>query len=282
MQPHTAPASDDVGNVHAFERILVLILATEQWTRALALWESLDTAALLHLALATLFCALAWAVPTRRLGFAGLAGVQLLVLHHDFPQAGNHAYLELILCALLAALDPRVEEERRLLLRSVGWMACVILFWSGVQKLAHGYYFRGEQLSYSVWIESFRPILALLVPAEDLTRLASYTREVGDGPYRVASPLFALVSNAVYVAEIALAGTLLVQRLRPYAVAATLAFLTLVEIAAREVFFGLLFANALLLFWPDGLHRRLVGVFAGVLLCLLLMRAGILPPLVFY
>jgi hypothetical protein len=44
----------------------------------------------------------------------------------------------------------------------------------------------------------------------------------------------------------------------------------------------LLFANALLLFWPGALHRRLLGVFAGVLLCLLLMRAGILPQVVFY
>jgi hypothetical protein len=274
--------ADDSGNIDAFERILVLILATEHWTRALALWDSLEAVTFLYLSLATLFCALALLLPKRRWGFAGLAFVQLLVLHHDFPQAGNHAYLELILCGLLAALDPRVDAERRLLLRSLAWLASVILFWSGVQKLTHGYYFRGEELAYSVWIESFRPMLSLLIPAEELARLVSYGREVGDGPYRVASPLFVLVSNAVYVTEIALALLLLVRRLRPYAVAAALVFLAAVEVAAREIFFGLLFANALLLFWPARLHRRLVGVFAGLLLCLLLIRAGILPQLVFY
>jgi hypothetical protein len=31
-----------------------------------------------------------------------------------------------------------------------------------------------------------------------------------------------------------------------------------------ELFFELLFANGLLLFWPRGIHRKLVGVFAVI------------------
>jgi hypothetical protein len=266
----------------AFERIFILILATEYWTRAAALWSGLDPASSAYVALAGVFCALAWNRTTRRAGFAGLAALQLLVLYRDFPQAGNHAYLELIVCSLLAVLDPSLEGERQLLVRAVRWIVCVVLFWSGVQKLVHGYYFHGEQLAHSLQIESFRPVLALLLPADELARLSAYTGAVGDGPYTVASPLFVLSSNAVYIAEIGLAALLLLPGTRAAATIGALLFLAAVEFAAREVFFGLLFADALLMFRDGGVHPRLVGVFAGLLLCLILSRLGVLPAAVFY
>lgn len=278
------PAGDGLGaaDIVAFGRIFVLIVATEHWTRALALRGLSDVETAIHVTLATLFCALAWLPRTRRLAFAGLAVVQLLVVRHDFPQTGNHAYLELMLCPLLASLDARAGEERCLLRQSVCWLTATVLLWSGIQKIAYGYYFQGEQLAYAGWIDSFRPVLSLLMPAEELARLAAYTREVGDGPYRVASPLFVALSNGVYVTELLLAGMLLFRRTRVIAVILALVFLVCVEVAARELFFGLLFANSLLLFWPRGVHRKALPAFAVILFCLLLMRAGILPEMVFY
>src|SRR5512147_575322 len=135
------PGAPSGGDAQAFERIFLLILASEYWTRTLALWSSLGADSAAYLALATISCLLAWRSATRRVGFVALAAVQLLVLRRDFPQAGNHAYLELVFCLLLATLDPRIEAERRLLLRSVRWLAGSVLFWSGIQKLVHGYYF---------------------------------------------------------------------------------------------------------------------------------------------
>lgn len=280
--PNPARGAASAADTEAFGRIFLLILVAEHWTRALALWESLDTASFVYLALATLSSLLAWPRSTARLGFAGLALVQLLVLHRDFPQAGNHAYLELILCLLLALLSPHVAGERQLLHRSVRWVGCLVLFWSGIQKLAHGFYFHGEMLAYSLTIDSFRPVLALLMPAGEMARLSAFTGAVGDGPYRVAGLPFIVVSNAVYATEIFLAGMLLWPRTRRFAVAAALLLLIAIEAAARELFFGLLFANALLLFVPAPVHVRLTPAFAAGLLCLLLVRLGVLPAFVFY
>lgn len=273
---------DTVGHGLAFERIFVILLVTEYWARALAFWDTLDSESSVYLALASILCVLAWRTSIRRPAFAGLALVQLLVLRHEFPQAGNHAYLELVFCLLLAALDPRNTGERQVLLRSVRWVAIVVLFWSGVQKLTHGYYFHGEQLAYSLRIESFRPVLGLLLPANEVARLGAYSGGVGDGPYFVPSLVFVGVSNAVYATEIALAVLLFIPRTRKPAAAGAILFLFAVESAAREVFFGLMFLNAILSFLDTEVHRRSLGVFAAVSACLLLVRLGILPAVVFY
>jgi hypothetical protein len=269
-------------NAEACGRVFLIIFATEHWTRSLALWESLETGSIVLLAAVSLFCFLAWLRTTRGLGFAALTVVQLLVLHRDFPQVGNHAYFELLFCLLFALLDPYVGDERRLLVRAVRWALCAVLFWSGVQKLVHGYYFHGELLAHALSIESFRPVLSLLLSASEMARLSAFTGAVGDGSYRVASLPFVAVSNLVYIAEIALAGLLVAQGTRVLAVAGALVFLVVVEAAARELFFGLLFANAVLLFLDSGIHARLVPVFALASLGLLLVRLGILPSFVFY
>lgn len=281
MAAVSASKADDALNAQAFGRVFLLILATEHWTRAIAL-QGFDAESLALPAAVSLFGVLAWMRKTRQLGFAALALIQLVILHRDFPQAGNHAYLELVHCLLLALLDPLADAERRLLVLSVRWVLCAVLFWSGVQKLVHGYYFHGELLAHSLSIESFRPVLALLLPADEMTRLSALTGEVGDGAYRVASLPFVAVSNLVYIAEMALAGLLVLPRTRTLAVAGALLFLIAVEVAARELFFGLLFANALLLFLDRGLHARLVPAFAASCFILLLVRLGALPSFVFY
>jgi hypothetical protein len=106
--------------------------------------------------------------------------------------------------------------------------------------------------------------------------------EIGDGPYRVESAALLLVSNAVYLTEIALAALLFVRRTRWVAVLVVLALLVAIEIGAREVFFGLVFASALLTFPRADVNRRLLPVVAALLTALLLSRAGVLPEATFY
>jgi hypothetical protein len=98
----------------------------------------------------------------------------------------------------------------------------VILFSSGLQKLVHGYYFRAEYFGFSLWIESFRTVFRLVLPATEYQRLTAFTGQPGDGPYFVASPLVVAMSNLTWIAEMGLAPALLWRRTRPFAVAAAI------------------------------------------------------------
>ena len=266
----------------AFATIFALIVLTELWARAIPVWATLDRELSTVLPIGSVLALTALFAPTRRAGFAGLAAMFVWLLWYEFPSSGNHAYLELILCCLLAFLDLRDDPQRLALLRSVRWLLCVIFFYSGVQKIAHGYFFDGQYLAYALSEESWRTALGPFLPVEEARRLAQFTGEVGDGPYRVASPLVVAASNAVYVAEIALAAALLWHRTRAMAACAAVAFVILIEIAARELFFGLVTINSLLLFFRSDLNRRLVLPIAGLLALLILNRLGVGPAVVFY
>lgn len=277
---------DDEGarlpKIRGFATILALLIGVESWCRALALWAGLDSLAFVTLAFATLLAGMSLVPGWRRAAFLGLFANQLVVVTHEFPGAGNHAYLEVLLCALVALFDENDEEEQILLLRSVRWIVCVILFASGLQKLMHGYWFDGQQLAYSLWIPSFRPVLEPLLPATEFARLSSFSGNVGEGPYGVASPAFLLASNAVYATELGLVPLLVFARTRVFAVVAGLVMLLVIEAGAREIFFGLNFANALVLFLPGDVHRPAVGFAAATAVVLLLVRLQLLPDAVFY
>ena len=173
-------------------------------------------------------------------------------------------------------------RSARLFLRAVRWMACVVFFYAGVQKLVHGYYFHGELLAYSIGIEAFKPVLHLLLPPDDFMRLSHFQLKAGDGPYLVSSPLILVLSNATYIIEMGLVPLLVCRRTRPLAVVGAIVFLLGIEMAAREFFFGLIYINMLLLFLDRDVNRRLVGVFAAVLACMLLVRLKVLPEVIFY
>ena len=270
------------GKMHAFAVILALIIGTEYWARAIPKWDGLSALYVVSLWAATACCVAALHPRTRRAAFALLAAVQAVVIWAEFPSAGNHAYLELLLCLLVAGLRADRADEQVLFLRAVRWIVCLVFFYGGLQKLVHGYWAQGMYLAFSLSFESFRDVLRVLLPADELARLAALRGEIGDGPYHVASLPFVALSHATYLAEIALAPALAWRRTRALAIGAALAFLAAIELGAREVFFGLVFANAILLFLRGDLHRRLIPVFAAVLALLLLSRVGVLPPVVFY
>jgi hypothetical protein len=272
-----------LAKIRAFEIIFVMILVAEYWARALPKWGALSGIYVSSLVLASVLGPLALVWPLRRAAFAALAAIHAVVVWREFPAAGNHAYLELILCTLAAFLDPRRPEEQVLYLRSVRWIVCVVLFYGGVQKAVHGYYARGQFLLYSLGATPwFANVLGLLIPGDELARLAAYKGQVGDGPYLVDSFAFIALSHAVYLIEIALVPLLLMPRTRTVGVLGTVAFLAVIEVGARELFFGLVYVNAVLLFWPSDLNRRLIGVFAALLGALMLVRVGVLPEMVFY
>jgi hypothetical protein len=269
--------------LRAYEIVFVAVLVTEYWARAIPKWGALSGIYVVSLALASVLGPLALWWPARRLAFAGLALTHVVVLWREFPAAGNHAYLELILCALAAFLDPRRTDEQTLYVRSVRWITCVVLFYGGVQKAVHGYYTRGQFLAYSLGATPwFGTVFRLLMPADEFARLAAFKGQVGDGPYLVDHTAFVALSHVVYLIEIALVPLLLVLRTRVLGVLGAVAFVAAIEIGAREIFFGLVYVNMLLVFLPGDQHRKLIPAFAAVLAVLMLSRLGVLPEMVFY
>lgn len=276
-------ADTRLAKIRAFEVIFLLIMVTEYWCRAIPRWNQLAFAYLVSLAAASLLCTVGLFVPLRRWAFLGLAIAHSWVIWNEFPAAGNHAYLELLICCFCAFLNFREEREQVLFLRSSRWLLFLIFFYAGVQKLLHGYYFHGLYFAYSLQTtESFRPILQPFLSAEEFSRLISLTGQIGDGPYLVTSSPFLVLSNITYLAEIILAPLLLLRKTRLLGVLGIMALLLGIEAAAREVFFGLIFLNALLLFLYTDMNRKLVWVFTLFLLALVLSRVGILPEAVFY
>ena len=89
------------------------------------------------------------------------------------------------------------------------------------------------------------------------------------------------LSNAVYAFEIAAAALLLARATRTATAVSCIVFLGLIEIGAREILFGAVFANLLLLFFSSDLNRRLLPVFALLYLWLVAMRLGLVPPMYF-
>ena len=275
------PATE-LSKVRAFQWIFVLIVCTEYWVRSTPKSNDLGLNYWVTLSLISALSGATLVAHWRRLAFVGLAIAQSVRIWNDFPGAGNHSYLELLLCLQCAFLDIRQREERTLFLRTVRWMTCVVFFYAGLQKLVHGYYFRGALLAYSIGIEAFKPVLQLLLPHDDYVRMSLYHGKAGDGPYLVSSVLVLVLSNATYVFEMGLVPLLVWRRTRQVAMVSGLVFLLGIEMAAREFFFGLIYINMLLLFLERDVNRRLVGAFAAVLACLLLVRFKVLPEVIFY
>lgn len=259
-----------------------MILVVEMWSHAIAGRVDAASAGGVAVALASLAAPLVLWPTTRQLAFAGLAVAEISAISESFPWTGNHRYFELFLCLFCAGLDTRVAGDRALLLRAVQWLTFVVLFASGLQKLAHGFYFEGHYLAYMAHEETFRPVLGFLLPPEELERLSSIRRAVGAGPYSVASPLFRAASNGIWIAEMGLALLLLLPTTRRLAVLGTVGMLVVIESAARELFFGMIFTNAVLVFWPSAVGRYTWPLFAVGSCAALLVRAGWLPEVTFH
>jgi hypothetical protein len=105
---------------------------------------------------------------------------------------------------------------------------------------------------------------------------------LGDGPFLAASPSLALLSNAIWILELALAVLLIPRATRAFACVLTCAMILAVELVARELMFGVEFSAATLLFARGNVLRRTVLPFALLLCAAVLVRVGLLPDVVFH
>jgi hypothetical protein len=214
-----------------------------------------------------------------RFGLAAVttAGLLLLgVVVSVFPDNANHHFLALLLLALIALAGSPVAgapPEARAALQSMRWIAAIGVFWAGVWKLWYGHWLGGEFLAYRLANDpGFEHVLGFLVPAAERARLAGLGLAVGAGPYRPEAPWLVAVSNATWMAEIALPFGLLFAPTRRGAMVATIALFLAIQLGAREIFFGGLMVGLLLLYAEHDRVARALPWIGGVYLLWMLRR----------
>lgn len=213
----------------------------------------------------------------RRLALGLAAVVTLGQIVWSFPFVANHTFLRLFALGLLALPSPQSRRERRLIHATLGWLTAIVLFYTGFQKLVHGTYFQGQYLGYMISLtDRFGGLFEGLVPAREFARLKAIGSPVpGAGPYAVNDAVFVVLSNLIYVVEMTLGIGLLWRRARVAAIWAALGLIVLIQLGARELFFGVLFCNLVLVLHPRDIGRTLLPLSAGLYtLALLLMALG--------
>jgi hypothetical protein len=211
-----------------------------------------------------------WTTWAARAAFAVMI-VRLVVL---FPDAYNHLVLETLFVGAAALTRTGDVAEERLLLGLVRWLVVIVFLWTGLQKVLHGCWFRGEFLALAIATNAHYGDLFALVMPDEVVRLRTLVPlRTGAGPFLVAAAPFWLLSNVVWAAELVLPVLLLVPRTRLAGVIGSVAFLVAVQVVARELVFGVLFTNALLLFTPDA-YRRAFPLYVGLLALLLVVEAS--------
>jgi len=269
--------------VRAFTVFLLchLVVRTLQWTMRADDWIP----ARVGMTAALAVCALVgWWWPARtRVAAAAALGLLAIKLVASFPTTSNHFFIEFLCLALVVLCDADVGDERALLLSGARWLTVIVLFYSGVQKVLYGTYFDAQFLGLSI---GHKPGLAWmfsqLLPADEMARLrALHPLAPGSGPYAIRSPLALLIANGVYVFEMATPVLLVWRRTRPYAAVAVLIVIACIEVGARELLFGVLFVNLLLLFFARPVNRTLLPASLAVLTFLAAVRVGLLPSFAF-
>jgi hypothetical protein len=264
---------------------LFLLLHVSARTLLWALKDNDQLALRLVLPIGLALCFLLAALRPAQARHATLGALLLLStkLVASFPTTSNHFFIEYCCVALLAFCDLTDAGERALALNAARWLMLIIFFWTGVQKVLYGTYFNAAFLGISIAHKpTFASLFAWLVPGDEVDRLRGLRATgVGSGPYAIASPVALAISNGSYLFELVAPFLLLWRRTRTWAVLAAIGFVVCIELGARELMFGALFINLLLLFLPRPINRALLPGFAAFYAVLIASRLGVLPKFQF-
>ena len=265
------PGSAWRANLQGFQVFLLLHVATR--TFVTTVWSGPELRIYDAVSALTCIVALAGLAPNwRRPAIIGLACLVIARLVSQVAiglDTANHVFLEGVLLGICAVCSLGEEDEAELMLQTLRVSIAIFFVWTGVQKVLYGYYFDGQYLAYAAATEErFHLFFQFLIPAEEMARLQGFNGPevrpgawepaLGAGPYRVDAPLFVAVSNLVYVFEIGAGLLLLSTRWRALAATAAIGFVIAIEAGARELTFGALMINLLLLFLPGPWVWRLL------------------------
>ncbi len=242
------------------------------------LWGARDAGAMLGPLMAFAVFASAALSLMPRLRERGLLVLSALSGFHifwAFPHVANHSFLMLFCLLGLTLFATDSVEDQALLLAGLRWLAVIVLFWSGVQKLLHGQFFEGEFLAQRIAIDPRYASFFSLVMPEEVARLRGLPPT---GPFVLQSGIGLVISNLTYLTEIALGLILLLGRsLRPLAWAAAALLIVGIQLGAREFYFGVAMLQILVLFAPGPQHERAAPIFAAAPVLLLLASFGLIP-----
>ena len=212
------------------------------------------------------------AVPLTTLIVGGIAVMGL-------PLTANHIYLEFFSLVLLCFVGDGDEDECQLVVDVFRWMIAIVLFYTGLQKVIYGQYFDGAFLAFMTNSDArFATMFQYVMPSAEFQALREIDiRTVGSGPIRFHSWHMLLCSNCVYLAEMGLPLLLMIRRTRAFACFAMILFVIAIELGAREVMFGFLFVNLILLTCERNWVKWFLPVSVTFYLYLILANAGFLP-----
>lgn len=210
----------------------------------------------------------------RRIAGAGAATVMAMIALTIFPNTPNHYPLIVLVLGMLAFYDPAKDEETAMALAGIRWLFAIALFLSGLQKILYGAYFGGEFFAFRIANDPlFASPFSWLMPSEEFARLRALGGMTeGAGPFRSSWWGLAAAANITWIAELVLPVLLLVRRTRPWAIAAVILFFIGIEVAPREIFFGAVAIQLVLVFGRRDWNGRLMPLWILVLVALTALR----------
>jgi hypothetical protein len=136
-------------------------------------------------------------------------------------------------------------------------------------------YFQGEFFAYRIATDAiFARPFEWLMPAAEMERLRGLGGlTVGAGPFRTSWWPLAVLSNATYLVEMLLPFLLLWRRSRPVAIVLPLLFFLGMEVAPREIFFGAIAVQMVLVFGRRDWNGLLLPLWTVFFIALTLARS---------
>ena len=241
---------DEAGEAERLEalRIYLMVHAPFELLRDCLVWESERAYYGASLAAGLLLCLGFSFVPGRRsLAMRLFVAFDLGAILWLFPAVSNHFFLVFSCLLLLSILDLDHSREALVGLQACRWLVLIVFFYSGLQKVLYGTYFRAQLLAWTIAHDvRFATAFGHVMPPEEALRLQALANTAG--PFGSDWWPLVLISNFTYLFEMIAPLFLLHPRTRSAAVAATVTFIFLIELGAREYFFGCLFINLVFLF----------------------------------
>jgi hypothetical protein len=217
----------------------------------------------INLALLAVACGLFWLRGQRAASMLIALGCVSAKVVLTFPTCSNHLFLEFFVVSFFYLLH-RTEDEQKAFVAACRWLVIFVMGFSGLQKLAYTTYFDGSFLASQISTERFGSFLGIVLPADEIARLRSANTSQPPGPFFFSSMVGLLMSNAVWILEIAVGALLLIPKAQRVAVVGAVISLAGIELAAREFMFGI-FATNLLMFFAPASIARVIGIVSGVL-----------------
>jgi len=255
----------------AFARFLLLHLAVREGVRVL---EGAGAVRAAWCALFVVCLLLSLARPWLRAACLVALATVAWKLVWLFPNSSNHFLLEGLCLAMLCSIRHGRPEDRADVRAALRWLPILVLFWSGLNKLVYGTYFNGAFLASILPSRSFAFVFGFVLPDAELQALLATPRS---GPFAFESWPALLLSNGIYLGEMAAAVLLLLPATRLLGVALAILVIGGIEVGARELMFGTLMLNLLALYLPARFNVRLLPASAAAYALLLATRAWIAP-----